>query len=236
VQYFRDHQCPKTNFLFLVEYTIPLNIPVSKRKDFGKLEGSLFDFYSKIPIPKATMSCKGNRVMTDDLGCFAFPFLSSGDHFVKTEILPNDLISVNSMGEKINIIGGKNNKIKIPVVTSCTIEGDLFHYGFEDTIESLKKIILEGTQPQLQEIGGIRGMRIIINKDDEIFTTVTNTAGHFSFRKLRPGQWHIRIETENLPELHYLDMNNLIIDVKPGEQRKIVFKVIPQERHVQALE
>ena len=45
--------------------------------------------------------------------------------------------------------------------------------------------------------------------------------------KLRPGRWHIKIFSEELPPLHELDMNNLVFDILPREQRCVQFKVYP---------
>ena len=81
-------------------------------------------------------------------------------------------------------------------------------------------------------------IRVVIERDDgkEVYMCLTDQRGRFSFPKLRPGHWHIHIASDSLPSLHELDINNLVIEIKPEENRHVLFKVIPKSPSFQKLE
>lgn len=238
VQYFHYKTHYRNDFLFMVSYTIPFTTAVGRRKDIGSLDGYVFDTYTNRPISNATVNCNGLRTVTSEEGRFAFRSLPTGEHLVKTEILPSNLICQNVGSDKVNVLGGKNNLVNIPVSGTCLIEGEILRYSFEDSLESLAAQFEGKSKPKLVEQGGARGIRVFISRDNgkEVYTALTDGRGRFCFPKLRPGNWEVWASTTFLPDLHYLEPEKQIVALEPGEKERLTFKIIPQAQQIQQLE
>lgn len=237
-QYFYYKHRYHNDFMFMVSYKVPFDIPVGRRSEIGTLHGYVYDPIAQSPIPQATINCNGLRATTDDSGYFSFRSLPAGEHQVKTEILPNHLITQNHGHEPVTVIGGRNNLLTLPVVANCCIEGDVLIYAIEESLDKLKGQLEDKNQIRLVELGGSKGVKVFISKDDnkEIYSTITDSKGHFIFSKLRPGNWHLWVSTSHLPKFHDLNMNHLVFDLEPGKQQKVTFKIIPQEKKVHSFE
>ena len=73
------------------------------------------------------------------------------------------------------------------------------------------------------------GLQITISRIDteEVFTTLTNEKGCFNFANLRSGEWNIRVNADQLPARHYLNMNEITFTLAPEEDKKAAFEVLP---------
>lgn len=222
--YYRSHYPNDT--MFLVSYTIPSSLPICRRKDVGELSGTVYDSYTNERICGALVSCGSEKTTTGTDGCFSFRCSPKGEQCPKIEKLPDDLIALNINEMLVDVKGGKETIVVIPVTNSCSIEGDLTLYGYTDLFTAL----VDPSTAELAPQGGVDGIRVAIAKEDEseVYFSTTNPLGHFCFPKLRPGIWHIKIFKDGLPTLTELDLNDLVIDVLPGEKRHIDFKISPK--------
>ena len=67
---------------------------------------------------------------------------------------------------------------------------------------------------------------------------ITNEKGNFSFSKLRPGEWQIQVHCDRLPQHHAISPNELSFELKPNEEKKLLFdarpiapKILPLSKH-----
>jgi hypothetical protein len=123
------YQHQKKEFSFFLTYSIPLKIPVSKKKSIAVLEGEVYDEEKPghPPIPEVILKANGATAITNENGEFIFPSLEPGPHYLKVE---KNSIGLNRVTtEKLPILmkmeGGKTSEIKIGVVTSCKISGQV---------------------------------------------------------------------------------------------------------------
>lgn len=221
---YRSHY--PNDMMFLVSYSIPFAMPVCRRQDVGNVSGMVYNAWDKCAVNGAMIECAKCHVATDADGRFQFKSIPRGNHCPKIKLLPDELVPLNNGELSVDVTGGRTTDISIPVAPACSIGGEVILYGYKD----LFAMIVNSSQGELIAQDGIKGMKVGISLEgqQEVYIGATNEKGLFTFPKLRPGTWHIKLFTDSLTELQELDMNNLIVDVKPGENKFIAFKVTPK--------
>ncbi len=228
-RFYYKHHYPSDSY-FLVSYSIPFGLKLFEKGDRGDLNGVVLDTWNQCPVPNAIVNLNGKQTRSDGQGKFCFPRTSVGTQTIKTDYLPSQLTAKNPVPGEIQICKGKGNEITLECTPSAVIEGGLTLFGFSE--ESYFS-----EESQLLDLGGLSSVRVVIDLEHgkEIYTTLTDSNGRFKFAKLRPGSWRLYIDNERIPSLHYLSLNDLSIEVKPGETKKIECKVLPEKRVMQAL-
>ncbi|MEW6228571.1 MAG: hypothetical protein AB1700_10900, partial [Bacillota bacterium] len=51
-----------------------------------------------------------------------------------------------------------------------------------------------------------------------------------------PGKWHLKVHAEGIPPYHYVEENNLSLDLEPGEDKELFIRVLPAERPITIIE
>ncbi|MCK4427808.1 MAG: hypothetical protein KAW16_04935, partial [candidate division Zixibacteria bacterium] len=134
-QWSKYEQKNKEDFSFLVMYTIPLRIPVSKKKSIGVLKGKVLDQEKpeRPPIPKVILTVHGATAITNENGEFIFPSLKPGTYYLGAERnsiglnrIPNERLPI-----MIEVKGGETVEIEVGVVTSCRISGRIAVFALE---------------------------------------------------------------------------------------------------------
>ncbi len=230
--YYKSHF--PNDLLFIVSYSIPFSLPVCRRKDVGDLTGWVYNEWDQVPVSEAMVKCHQNHATSNASGAFQFPCLPKGEHVPKVVMLPDDLIEVGMQANSVDIPGGSEASLCIPVVPACSIRGEIILYGYKD----LFAVLIDPQNAEIVPMKGMESIRVAIsrNNGEEIYACLTSDKGGFEFPKLRPGRWHIKIFTNELPDLHALDMNELEIDILPKENRYLQFKVTPTAPQVFKIE
>lgn len=230
VQYFHYHTHYPNDFMFLVNYTIPFGLPVGKRQDIGSLQGHVFDSITNTPIPQAIIQLNTGQTVTDQHGKFVFRNVPKGEYTLHAEILSNELITQELQPMPVKIESGNKNDIVIQATKACAIKGEIVLYKLKDSLDHWKALMQGANEGETVKHRAMEGIRITIERDSgkESYTSLSERDGRFLFPKLRPGQWRVFIETANLPALHDLNENDLTLDLTAGEERELLFKVLPK--------
>jgi hypothetical protein len=126
-QWCRNQEKTKGEFSFLLMYTVPFKISVSKKKSVGALKGSVHD--KERPenpgIPNVTLSANGKSATSDRNGEFSFSSLSPGTYYLRVQknSIGLNRITTERMPLLAEVKGGKTTKVTIGVVTSCRLSG-----------------------------------------------------------------------------------------------------------------
>jgi hypothetical protein len=226
-QYFNYKKHYSNDTMFLISYSIPLSVPINRRSDVGNLSGVVYNPCNQSVVSGALVRCAERYTTTGPDGRFNFACLPLGKFRADLEQLPGDLISKESEDSFVEIMGAENASMNLAVVPACSIKGVITIYEFKDMIALIKNPELS---PEVVPLQGVSNVTVAISRENgtEIYSQTTNIKGEFYFPKLRPGNWQIKVFTEQLPPLYHLDVNNLIIEIEPGEQQILSFKIIPQ--------
>lgn len=206
---------------FLVSYSIPFGIPVGKKKGLGVLKGRVFDGErpDKSPLPKVILALNGATAVTNSQGEFTFPSIKPGTYrlLIERASIGVHRIPSEKLPMMIEIHENETTYVKITVVDSCTISGEV-------TIPADR----EGEKGNLARPKGMPDMLVEIKNGQETTREVTDATGRFSFKGIRPGKWSVQFHGDNLPAQHYIEIEQMHLELKPGEERVIVGNVIPR--------
>jgi len=79
-------------------------------------------------------------------------------------------------------------------------------------------------------IGKIMVYRLLNNNN------VTDEKGYFRFKEVRPGKWILKVHSDNLPRYHYLEENTFSFELKPGDKKEMLIRVLPKKRPIHIIE
>ena len=232
-------RCRHTSFVdshknaLMVEYAVPLALPVGRKKNTGTVKGYVYNDLSKKPIPDAILRFNGSIAVTDEDGSFTFPFLKQGIHYldINTARLGMNLVTVQKTPMEVNVEGGKDTFVQIGITQGATISGRVMVYNFEergyyDNIENKEKLI---------ESYGLANAIVEISDGVEIKRRLTDEKGCFSFEELCPRKWTFKIYDYDLPEYHYLEKDTFEIELKPGGKEEVLIRVLPKKRRIRII-
>lgn len=224
----------KETSLYL-SYTIPLRIPVGKKKSTGVMKGMIYDGEKPEPppLPNVILTANGATAVTNRNGQFIFPVLKPGNYYLQIE--KGSIGLQRTTSEKIPMItikGGETTEVEIAVVTSCRVSGKIVIYAPRSEMVDKERFDLEN----LREIGGLANILIEVSSGNEILRQLTDEKGRFSFEDLRPGNWRLKVYEEELPPHHYLEKKDFQFELRPGEEKEFVIKVLPRIRPIQIIE
>ncbi len=232
-QYYHHPTCG-SQFQFFIAYTMPFGLAIGKNQARGGVEGTVYDTWRKCPVPDALISLNENTLFTDDQGRFSFSGLRPGEAVLRAEILPDRLATEGSASQLVQIYGGGIQKVMIHALPVAALTGELVLYAFEEVPEQLLQL---DKDPHMIKKEGIADMRIFLEKEGgEIYSTLTDASGRFTFPCLAPGKWCVTVSADYLPQWHHLNVNRTFVVLEPEEEKHIVFKVFPDMPNIHPLE
>jgi len=242
-------QRDEEDFSFYLTYSVPLKIPVGKKKSVGALRGRVYDEEkpTEPPISKVILATQGATAITNNKGEFIFPSLQPGIYFLRVDKSSIGLnrVTCEKLPITVEVKGGETAEIEIGVVTSCRISGRVAIFapvsdrklGDRDT-SSAEELFLVGSgeEQNLEDGIGLANTLVEITNQDEVLRQPTDPKGRFSFDDIRPGEWRVKVYDYGLPPHHYLEEDEFQIQLKPGEKKEVTVRVLPRLRPIQIID
>jgi hypothetical protein len=231
---YRDKE-ESRNLAFMVQYSIPFGMPISRRDEVGSLKGSAYDQETGLPLADVILKLDGATAVTDRSGRFSFPTIPVGAHHLTVDrsSIGLDRIPLRRFPAEITIRGGKTTSLEIPVVRGATISGRIEIFAYED---STAGILTPLSRRRLERTGHLANTMIELTDGDETKRILTARDGTFAAHELRPGRWTLVIPLEHLPEYHRVDNTDLRFTLKPGQTEHVSIRIVPKDRPVMILE
>lgn len=234
----RDYRKDKRNeYKFLVSYTIPFNTPSCRRGDLANLTGRVYDEQTGEAVRDAVISLAGDKVMTDDQGCFLYEGIPSAPCELRTELLPKGMMASTGERRSIALPGGTVSHCDLALSPAGVICGTVLVYDLDERLEDFETLFAGGGEsiPHVQK-GGLANVRITIDRDcgEEIYTTATDALGRFRFDRLRPGRWRVILH-DGLPPNHQVANHNFDVFVSAEQASELTIKVVPKQRTLRTI-
>ncbi|MGB8658036.1 MAG: porin [Candidatus Zixiibacteriota bacterium] len=250
-----EHELKGENgYAFLATYTVPLEIPVSRRKDTGVLQGRVFDQEkpTRPPISRVILTAGGTTSITNEKGEFCFSSLDPGICYLQVEkcsIGPNR-VTGERLPLKLEVKGGKTKAVEIGLVRACKISGRVAVFSLSPSNESDHKdaafndslcLVGSGKKDRMKESNtdtgrGLGNALVEISDGQETLRERTDQKGRFSFGDMRPGKWTMKVYSFDLPPQHYLEKEEFPLELGPGEEKEVVARVLPHLRQIQMID
>jgi len=227
---YRDPAVP-TEDAFLVEYMIPFGLPVSRLKSVGQVGGRLYDEETNRPVANAILRIEGAAAVTDSGGEFVFPALKPGNYLVSvdTTSVKGNLIPAQKMPAEVSVAGGKSTSLDIAMTKGATVSGHVILY-------TLGQTRFLGEEAKLVEVSGRPDVLLEITNGTEVKRRVTDSQGGFEFEALVPGKWTLTADSSELPQYHYYEKDTFEFELKPGDSKEVLIKILPKRRPVRIIE
>ncbi|MCO6441397.1 MAG: hypothetical protein J5I81_09990 [Nitrococcus mobilis] len=227
-------------------YTIPFGLPVARKKGSATLQGRVFDVKTKAGIADVVLDLNGLIAVSGRDGYFKFPSVKEGIYYLGIERANTafDKIALVDLPMKVQVQGGADNKIEIPLIQGGTLSGQIRryeakglpsqNYAVRPVNGPVPEIGAKGTR-QLVPTEGLPNILVFLSSGKRLHKRLTDDMGRFRLAGIPPGRWTVKVAEEGLPANRELDNQELTVDVKPGEETEVEFKVIPKVRKIKML-
>ncbi|KAA5531709.1 hypothetical protein [Paenimyroides baculatum] len=212
-----QQQIQNKDFALSVKYTLNLNIPVKKIKEYGSLQGNITNL-GNTNTAGIKLHLGHQTAITDARGNFSFKNIIPDTYFL--EIAPENL-SFNDITD-----------ISIPAKISVTEGENYFNFGITQSASIKGQIILEydnqGTDKE--------NIIVEITSENDIYRKICDIKKPFDFTYLRPGNWQLKIYRNGLSK-HWnikADVFNFILE--PGEEKEVTVEIIKHKREIKYLQ
>jgi len=213
----------------LISYTIPFGIPVSKKAGLGVLKGRIYDGEraDQPPFPNVILTVNGATAVTNQQGEFVFPNLKPGTYFLGIEQNTIGLhrVPAEKLPLRVDLKEGETKSSDIAVIPSAHISGEVAVWASPKNGED---------SPKREK--GLGEVLMELKNGKEVVRDFTDANGKFSFRGLRPGKWTLKFHAKNLPAQHYFEKEQIQLELKPGEERTLVGKVIRRVTEIRIID
>jgi len=225
---------------YLISYSIPIGIPVGKKKSLGMLIGRVWTAQEegKAPLTNAVVTLSGSKVATDASGRFTFS-APPGEYLLDVSRASIGLgnTAAEKLPMKVSVEAGETANVELTIVEAAVLSGQVVLGKSEPARapETTKPVIL-GEPGSAETPQVFKGVLIKLSRDDKTIRTLSDDEGKFTFMELRPGTWKFRVYDYNIPAYHYIQNPEMDIILLPGEKKDITVKVLPKQRQIEILE
>jgi len=217
---------------YLVEYSIPLSIPLTRLSGSGVLRGRVEDALTRDGVRNVVLYAGSATAVTDEDGDFLFPSLKPDVYAITPDLASAgvDRVTTRPAPFRVTVLGGEESRLDIGVVRSVSIAGEITIYDFNESAAQ------DAARGEIIENGKGSGIIVEISGPDETLRRFTDNRGRFQFSDLRPGEWTVHIPEEGIPEYHYPERDSVRVIVLPGERKEALFKLLPIKRKIRILQ
>lgn len=212
------NQNQNKDFSFSVKYILNINAPIKKFKEYGTLEGSIYNL-GKSKIEGVKLQLGSYTTITDTNGYFIFKDVNPADYFLEID---NNTLNINDITDvsipmKITVLEGKNY-FDFGITQAAKIKGLIHLETTNDEVDKNQSIIVE------------------LNSETETFRKICDITKPFDFTYLKPGDWNLKIYRNGLDKKFIILTDNLSFSLNPNEEKEIEIKISKKEKEVQFLQ
>lgn len=120
----------KKEIAALIDYTIPVGIPVAHKKNTGIVKGHVHDAATGNPVKDLILRINGSTAVTDKTGYFVFPALKPNSYFLSLDKAKIGLnrVTVQKTPMDITVQGGDEQVIELNVTDGALFSGQVMVY------------------------------------------------------------------------------------------------------------
>jgi len=242
----------------MVTYTIPFGLPVSRKKNVGRIVGCVYDEDSQQPMRKVVLHLNGATAVTDRNGEFIFPSLKPGGYYlgVDTASIGLDRIPTQRTPMDVAVREGEEVHMKISVTRSARVSGQInVHHPAGQNCALVDEkgngfIAGDGNHNKQQrkdqdqsaekedpgEVEGLANVVIELKMGSETQRRITDSEGRFVFERVRPGQYEIKVLAARVPDHYYIEQDTFNVGVTSGCKKDISIRILPKKRSINMIQ
>lgn len=209
------------NTLFLtVKYALNLNVPLSRKKNIGKVTGKLTGTgFSK---QGNLIQLGSHKFLTDSTGRFAFEGVAPDRYYLsitQNSSRNEGVIADIKVPMLVEVKADSAQVIEIPLTRTGNIAGKV---EFETGNHSKMTAVLAQKPTVL----------VKLFNDTDSFLTEANERGAFTFKEIKPGKWHVNAFIPGTQERFVIEESSKQLDLEIDQTMNVEFKVKPNEKRI----
>jgi hypothetical protein len=219
---------------YLLAYTIPLRLAVSRKKSIGAIRGQVYDPQTpgRPGVAGVILRINAATAVTDRNGRFVFPVVPPGRYALHVDrgSLGQDRIVEQKLPVALEVKAGETTRLELAVVPAAKVTGTV--WAVPSHGNGAFVVGEPGNHNARREPVGLANVLVELSSDDEVVRRVTDQRGRFLFDTLRPGRWHLKVYDHNLPAYHYLETAEQDLTLEFGQSLDIPIRVLPKVRQI----
>lgn len=219
----------------MLTYTVPLAIPVSKRTNVASVTGRVFDQESGQGVPNLVLRLGGIVAVSGNDGGFSFPSVRIGTYYLSIDQVTgvSGKIPAQSMPMEVDVRQGADASISIPLVQSAELTGSITVLEPEPATGTAATV---GAEPGQVALAVPRNLLVIFRKDTVEYKRLTDENGKFHLGRITPGRWTVSVAEDGLPVGYELEKKSFLVDLAPGKDAAVEFKLRQKIRAIKMLQ
>jgi len=223
----------REDFSVTIGYSSPLQIPVSVKKNTGRVEGKVTDAETGRAMPDVLLRIGSSVAATDPFGHYQFHSLFPGVHrlYIDPASLPSGYIPVENMPLEI-ISESSTIEKNILTTKASTIKGRIIVFRFDQNYAQTRidaapaYVDPQGMTGVLLTVEGPGGSRKALSADD----------GTFMFPPLMQGRWTLKVPASAIKEGAFAEKTSFEFNLGPGQTDELTIKIYPKARQIRFID
>ncbi len=217
----------------MLSYAVPFDIPISRRRSIGSLEGQLVQTAKgrETGVGRVVLQAGEQFAVTDEEGRFQFPGLKPGacDLRVVMDSLDRHLAIATPLPMKVKIRPAETSRVRLLASPACSVAVRVTRYDFASASAV-------AASSELRATAGEEAVAVELSNGRDVWRAQTDRAGHAAFDRLPAGNYHLRTAAADLPPLHTIDTPERRLTLKPGETETVAIRILPQRRTLRLMD
>jgi hypothetical protein len=200
-----------------------LGIPLQERRDISYLKGRIVD-QNNIAIEKKIMKLNQDLAISNKDGEFIFAALRDGSY--KLDVIDSDShVMTPALPLQVQI---KADSLQYLTLTQASASAIL---GQVKLFKPVANWFMQD-EPEFYEAGPFSALLITLSNGVTSYSTASDIRGNFSFKRLQPGQWTLKIDKNSLPKNYETEWEELNIVLSAAQDIEIIIKVSEKLKRV----
>ena len=230
---------------YTLSYSLPLGIPVGKRRRVGTIQGRIYDAQKpdQPGLADAILTAGGATVVTNARGEFSFPALAPGSYSLSVDsgAAGQGRVICDKLPLMVEVKGGEVTHVQIATVAAAQVRGSVLVMPAAggDGGSDGPSVVGSGASaagPSAREPVGLANVLVELNNGTEVHRTITDGGGRFLFEGIRPGEWTLKVYGGTLPPYHRLEQETLKLKLEPAQVAEATFHVLPIVRKIKMMD
>lgn len=212
-----QRQIEKKDFSFSLRYTIDINAPIKKIKDYGTLRGNITNLHN-VRLEGLKIYLGSHAALVDSKGDFVFKNVKPDTYFLEID---QETLGIKDIPDiavpiKITILEGENY-INFGLTKASNVIG---------TIVFEKPFVGENKQSVIVEL----------SSDTEVIRKICDVTKPFDFTYLKPGDWKLKVYNNGLDAKYKIETNELNFSLNPDEEKVVSIKISEIKKDIKYLQ
>lgn len=216
-----------------VDYTLPLDLPLRKRKDIATLCGQLFDAETRLPLSGMVLNLESHATVTDPQGKFCYPNVLAKDY--RLQLDPSRLagrsysFGEENLGKAIHLQAGEQRHLKLMLYPAAGLSGQVLSFSHSALLsqQALAGAAIPHVPLELRPMGSLASTAKPLFRE-------TDAEGRFNVIGLAPGTWQLVINNQQaLPKHYRLEQNQWQLELKAGQVQELTIRAVPQQQDIE---